>query len=212
RAGQEHRVGARRHTGAPMDLCFTGETPPPLASFKGGDHLISVGSLSKLVWGGLRVGWIRAAAPLVSRLARLRAVHDLGGEVFSQLAAVALLRRLDEVRAARVRTLRERHDHLCAELREHLPSWSFEPALGGQTIWVRIPRGDVDSFAQVALRHGVAVPPGRSFDPLGGHADRMRLHFLFPEEELSRAVNNLAAAWAVYDGSGRSVSRHPLIV
>ncbi|MFI7640233.1 PLP-dependent aminotransferase family protein [Nonomuraea sp. NPDC049400] len=194
------------------ELCFTGETPPPLASFKDGEHQISVGSLSKLVWGGLRVGWIRAAAPLVSRLARLRAVHDLGGEVFSQLAAVALLRRLDEVRAARVRTLRERHDHLCAELRAHLPSWSFESALGGQTIWVRIPRGDVDSFAQLALRHGVAVPPGRSFDPLGGHADRMRLHFLFPEDELSRAVNNLAAAWAFYDGAGRSVSRHPLVV
>ncbi|MGV9382681.1 aminotransferase-like domain-containing protein [Nonomuraea sp. NPDC003707] len=194
------------------ELCFTGETPPPLASFERGEHLITVGSLSKLVWGGLRVGWIRAAAPLVSRLARLRAVLDLGGEVFSQLAAVALLRRLEEVRAARVRTLRRRHDHLCAELRERLPSWEFEPALGGQTIWVRIPQGDVDSFAQVALRHGVAVPPGRSFDPLGGHADRMRLHFLFPEDELSRAVNNLAVAWAFFDGTDRPVSRHTLVV
>ncbi|QFY08128.1 aminotransferase class I/II-fold pyridoxal phosphate-dependent enzyme [Nonomuraea phyllanthi] len=194
------------------ELSFTGETPPPLAAYERGEHLISVGSLSKLVWGGLRVGWVRAAAPLVSRLARLRAVHDLGGEVFSQLAAVALLGRLEEVRAARVRTLRERHDHLCAELREHLPSWSFEPARGGQTIWVRIPRGDADSFAQLALRHGVAVAPGRSFDPLGRHADRMRLHFLFPEEELSRAVNNLAAAWVVYDGAARPPSRHPLVV
>ncbi|MDX3107143.1 PLP-dependent aminotransferase family protein [Nonomuraea angiospora] len=194
------------------ELCFTGGTPPPLASFERGEHLITVGSMSKLVWGGLRVGWIRAAAPLVSRLARLRAVFDLGGEVFSQLAAVALLRRLEEVRAARVRTLRRRHDHLCAQLRERLPSWEFEPALGGQTIWVRIPHGDVDSFAQVALRHGVAVPPGRSFDPLGGHADRMRLHFLFPEDELSRAVNNLALAWAVFDGADRPVSRHTLVV
>ncbi|MGP3962665.1 MocR-like transcription factor YczR [Nonomuraea sp. 3N208] len=198
------------------ELCFSGETPPPLAAYGSrtgqGEHVITIGSLSKLVWGGLRVGWIRAAAPLISRLARLRAVHDLGGEVFSQLAAAALLRRLDEVRAARVRALRDRHDHLCAELRASLPSWSFEPARGGQTIWVRIPRGDVDAFSQVALRHGVAVPPGRSFDPLGGHADHMRLHFLFPAEELSRAVNNLAAAWAVFDGAGRTASRHTLIV
>ncbi|RVX39246.1 DNA-binding transcriptional MocR family regulator [Nonomuraea polychroma] len=194
------------------ELCFSGETPPPLASFSRGENVITIGSLSKLVWGGLRVGWIRAAAPLISRLARLRAVHDLGGEVFSQLAATALLRRLDEVRAARVRALRERHDHLCAELGRHLPSWSFERAKGGQTIWVRIPRGDVDAFSQVALRHGVAVPPGRSFDPLGGHADHMRLHFLFPAEELSRAVNNLAAAWASFDGAGRTASRHTLIV
>ncbi|PZG08959.1 PLP-dependent aminotransferase family protein [Nonomuraea aridisoli] len=194
------------------ELCFSGETPPPVAAFGRGEQVITVGSLSKLVWGGLRVGWIRAAAPLVSRLARLRAVHDLGGEVFSQLAAVALLRRLDEVRAAQVRTLRARHDHLCAELRARLPSWTFEPALGGQTLWVRIPHGDADSFAQVALRHGVAVPPGRSFDPAGGHADRLRLHFLFPREELSRAVNNLAVAWRSYRPGGRTVSRHPLVV
>ncbi|MEV5556511.1 PLP-dependent aminotransferase family protein [Nonomuraea wenchangensis] len=194
------------------ELCFSGPAPPPLAAFGRGEQVITVGSMSKLVWGGLRVGWIRAAAPLVSRLSRLRAVHDLGGEVVSQLAAAALLRRLDEVRGPRVRALAARHDHLCAELRARLPSWTFEPAGGGQTIWVRVPRGEVDAFAQVALRHGVAVPPGRSFDPLGGHADRMRLHFLLPADELSRAVNNLALAWAAFDGTGRAAARHTLIV
>ncbi|MCF6476085.1 PLP-dependent aminotransferase family protein [Nonomuraea sp. MG754425] len=194
------------------ELCFSGERPAPLASFHRGEQVITVGSLSKLIWGGLRVGWIRAAAPLVSRLARLRAVHDLGGEVISQLAAATLLRRLDEVRAGLLATSRARHDHLCAELRARLPSWTFEPAAGGQTLWVRLPHGDADAFAQVALRHGVAVPPGRSFDPLGEHADRLRLHFLLPADELSRAVHNLALAWESYDGAGRAVSRHPLIV
>ncbi|MEU4231397.1 PLP-dependent aminotransferase family protein [Nonomuraea sp. NPDC026600] len=194
------------------ELCFSGVTPPPLAAYRSVEQVITIASLSKLVWGGLRVGWIRAAAPLVSRLARLRAVHDLGGEVLGQLAATTLLGRLDEIRRARVRTLRARHDHLCAELREHLPSWEFEPALGGQTIWVRLPRGEADSFAQVALRHGVAVPPGRSFDPLGGHAEYMRLHFLFPEEELSQAVAALARAWRSYDGVREPAARHTLIV
>ncbi len=194
------------------ELCFSGETPPPVASYATGEQVITIGSMSKLVWGGLRIGWIRASAPLISRLARLRAVHDLGGEALSQLAATALLRRLEEIRPERVRALREGHDHLCALLREHLPSWSFEPALGGQTLWVRIPRGDVDSFSQVALRHGVAVPPGRAFDPLGGHADHMRLHFLFGREELSAAVRDLAAAWHAYDGTRRAASRHALIV
>ncbi|MDF2709327.1 MAG: aminotransferase class I/II-fold pyridoxal phosphate-dependent enzyme [Nonomuraea muscovyensis] len=194
------------------ELCFSGDTPPPVASYATGEHVITIGSMSKLVWGGLRVGWIRASAPLISRLARLRAVHDLGGEALSQLAAAALLRRLAEIRPVRVRALSESHDHLCELLRTHLPSWSFEPALGGQTLWVRVPRGDVDSFSQVALRHGVAVPPGRAFDPLGGHADHMRLHFLFPREELSAAVRDLAAAWHAYDGTRRGNSRHALIV
>ncbi|MFG1960723.1 PLP-dependent aminotransferase family protein [Nonomuraea sp. NPDC049028] len=194
------------------ELCFSGEIPPPLAAYGTGEQVITIASLSKLVWGGLRVGWIRASAPLVSRLARLRAVHDLGGEILGQLAAATLLGRLEEIRRARVRTLRARHDHLCAELREHLPSWEFEPACGGQTIWVRLPRGEADSFAQVALRHGVAVPPGRSFDPLGGHAEYTRLHFLFPEEELSRAVAGLARAWRSYDGAHEPATRHTLIV
>ncbi len=196
------------------ELCFSGETPAPLARYaaSGAEHVITIASMSKLVWGGLRVGWIRATAPLISRLARLRAVHDLGGEVVSQLAAAFLLRRLDEVRQARVGRLRANHDHLCAELRSRLPTWTFEPALGGQTLWVRIPRGDVDSFSQVALRHDVAVAPGRSFDPLGGLADRMRLHFLFPQEELTLAVERLAEAWAAYDGTRHPTARHQLIV
>ncbi|WP_157244349.1 PLP-dependent aminotransferase family protein [Nonomuraea typhae] len=194
------------------ELCFSGETPPPLAAFTSGEQVITIASLSKVVWGGLRVGWIRAAAPLAARLARLRAIHDLAGEAVSQLAAVALLRRLDEIRATRTAILRERHDHLVAELRERLPSWSFEPALGGQTIWVRLPHGDSDSFAQVALRHGVAIPPGRAFDPVGGHAEYTRLHFLFTPRELSRAVDGLAAAWNSHDGSRRSTSGHALIV
>ncbi|WP_219510834.1 aminotransferase-like domain-containing protein [Nonomuraea ceibae] len=206
------------------ELCFTGETPPPLAAYSPGspgsrgfpgsrgEQVITIASLSKVVWGGLRIGWIRAPAALASRLSRLRAVHDLGGEVMGQLAAAALLRRLDGIRRARVAELRARHDHLRAELRALLPSWSFEPAAGGQTIWVRLPRGDADSFAQVALRHGVAVPPGRSFDPLGGHPRHLRLHFLFPEEELSRAVRALAAAWDAYDGTARPAARQPLVV
>lgn len=194
------------------ELCFSGDTPPPLAAFTPGEQVITVSSLSKLVWGGLRVGWIRAAAPLAARLARLRAVHDLGGDVLSQLAAVSVLSRLDDVRRARVEVLRSGHDHLLGELRAKLPSWEFAPALGGQTIWIRLPRGEADAFAQVALRHGVAVPPGRSFDPLGGHADHLRLHFLFPPAELTAAVDALAAAWEAYDDAHHTTSRHTLIV
>ena len=59
----------------------------------------------------------------------------------------------------------------------------------------------------------MAVPPGRSFDPLGGHAEYMRLHFLFPEEELSQAVAALARAWRSYDGAREpAAARHTLIV
>ncbi|WP_214109490.1 aminotransferase-like domain-containing protein [Acrocarpospora catenulata] len=196
----------------PAELCFDGVTPPPLARFARGEQILTVASLSKLVWGGLRVGWIRASAALISRLARLRAIHDLGGDVLAQLAATALLGRLDEVRAARVTTLRARHDHLRAELAAHLPSWSCPPALGGQTLWVRLPRGDAGAFAQLTARHGVAVPPGSAFDVAGDHAACLRLPFVHPEPELSDGVRRLAAAWAAYDGTRRRAALQPLVV
>jgi DNA-binding transcriptional MocR family regulator len=196
----------------PAELCFSGEVPPPLCAFHPGEQIITIGSLSKIVWGGLRVGWIRAAAPLVARLARLRAIGDLGGDVLSQLAAAHLLDRLDELRRDRTAVLRRRHDHLLAELARALPSWTVEPALGGQTVWVRLPHGDAGAFAQVALRHRVAVPPGRSFDPSGGHGDCLRLPFILPEHELTDAVDRLAAAWHDYGGIGRSAALRPFVL
>ncbi|GIH25588.1 putative GntR-family regulatory protein [Acrocarpospora phusangensis] len=196
----------------PADLCFDGDTPLPLAAYAKGEQLITVGSLSKLIWGGLRVGWIRAAAPVVSRLARLRAIHDLGGEVLAQLAAVALLDRVEEIRRDRIAILRRRHDHLRAELARRLPTWSCDPAHGGQTLWVRLPRGDASAYSQLAARHGVAVPPGPAFDSAGDHADRLRLPFTHPEAELTRSVARLAAAWAEYDGTRRRAALHPMVV
>ena len=50
-------------------------------------------SLSKLFWGGLRVGWIRGPEPLIARLARLKVVSDLSGSLLSQSVAVRVLHR-----------------------------------------------------------------------------------------------------------------------
>jgi len=93
---------------------------------------------------------------------------------------------------------REQHDHLRAELARALPSWEAPAVLGGQTLWVRLPRGDGRSFAQQALRHGIAVLPGSGLDAGGGSADRLRLHFLASPAELSEAVRRLASAWREY--------------
>lgn len=78
------------------------------------------------------------------------------------------------------------------------PSWSCAPVTGGQTLWVRLPHGDGVSFAQLALRHGVAVLPGATTDALGGSVRHLRLHFLLAPEVLTEAVRRLAAAWAEY--------------
>ncbi|MEU8527770.1 PLP-dependent aminotransferase family protein [Streptomyces sp. NPDC048629] len=160
--------------------------------------VLSVGSLSKPVWGGLRIGWVRGPAATIARLARLKAIHDLGSDLPGQLAAVRVLAGFAPVLRDRLRNLREGHDHLVAELARLLPSWTPAPTSGGQTLWVRLPYGDGVAFAQVALRHGVAVLPGSTMDALGGSVRYLRLHFLLPPEVLTEAVRRLAAAWREY--------------
>jgi DNA-binding transcriptional MocR family regulator len=189
------------------DLSFAGQRPPGLASY---GRVLTVGSVTKLLWGGLRVGWIRGCAGDIAQLGRLKALHDLGCAALEQLAVADLLPSIESVVADRVHELRVRHDHLCAELGRHLPAWSFEPAAGGQCLWVRLPVGDAATFAQVALRHRVAVLPGSA---LGQWDSHLRIPFTASVEELSTAVQRLTAAWHDYRPStGPAPALHALVV
>jgi DNA-binding transcriptional MocR family regulator len=190
------------------ELGFPGEpVPPPLASCAG--SVISVGSLSKVAWGGLRVGWVRAPEPLIARLTRLQVVGELGGSVPGQLAAAVLLPRLGPLIARQAAQREARHDHLRAQLARYLPDWEVPPVRGGQTLWVRLPRGDGSSFAQEALQHQVAVLPGSGFDPSGQSGDRLRIHFLAEPDVLTEAVRRLALAWQAYRPPGRGPVLRP---
>jgi DNA-binding transcriptional MocR family regulator len=181
-----------------VDLGFD-ERPVPMAAYAPAGGVITVGSLSKVVWGGMRIGWIRANPAMISKLARLKTMHDLGGELLSQLAAAHLVPRMGEIRDRRVALLRARHDQLCAELSRLLPDWRFGRARGGQTLWVRLPCADAAAFAQTALRQGIAVLPGSAFDPSGGSRDCLRIPFLAEPVTVTRAVEQLATAWQRHD-------------
>ncbi|MEC3955077.1 PLP-dependent aminotransferase family protein [Nocardia sp. CDC153] len=190
------------------DLGFPGvEVPPPLAA--DADEVISIGSLSKNIWGGLRVGWIRASEPVIARLTRLRAVHDLGGNLPAQLAATTLIPCIDTTAPRRATRLRTGHDLLRAKLTAALPEWEVPPVEGGQTLWVRLPYGDGTSFAQTAVRHGIAILAGSGLDPSGGSDHHIRLHFRHPDTVLEAAVERLAAAWRAYHPPARRVVTPP---
>jgi DNA-binding transcriptional MocR family regulator len=177
------------------ELGFAGPPPLPLAAYA---PVLTIGSLSKVVWGGLRVGWIRGPEALVMQLGRIKAVHDLGSNIPGQLAAAELVSNLDTLRDRRIAHLRASHDRLCADLTRQLPSWRFTPAEGGQTLWVELPYGDATSFAQLALRHDVALLPGVSLDASGQSKNHIRVPYLEPPDVLSEAVRRLADAWREY--------------
>ena len=114
-----------------------------------------MGSLSKLFWGGLRIGWIRAPESTIAQLARLKLLADLGSSIPSQLIGAHLLER-----AARRELLRERAQSLGALLAEHLPSWTFAWPTGGTCLWARLPNGDAGELARVAAKYDVTIVSG----------------------------------------------------
>lgn len=169
------------------------------------DHTVCLGSLSKTLWGGLRVGWIAAPRPVFGPLAVAKQRTDLASSALDQRLAVALLADPDAAvrQAAWRERLRVRRDCLAGLLAEQLPSWSWTLPQGGMSLWVRLPGADGEEFAATAMRHGVAVSPGAVFAPPGSGAgdDRIRLSFAWPEPVLAEAVAMLAAAWAAHRAS-----------
>ncbi|WP_280478283.1 PLP-dependent aminotransferase family protein [Nocardia cyriacigeorgica] len=195
----------------PADLGFP-ETalPAPLCAVD--TTTISIGSLSKNLWGGLRIGWVRASTATVARLTRLRAVHDLGGSIPTQMAAALLIPDLDALCREQAPQRKSCHDRLLSALAERLPDWTVPAVPGGQTVWARLPYGDGDSFAQTALRHGVSVLAGSGLDPTGRSNDFVRLHFRHPEPTLDTAVERLAQAWGAYRVPAQRVAPPPQLV
>jgi DNA-binding transcriptional MocR family regulator len=91
--------------------------------------------------------------------------------------------------------VRARHEALAGALRAHLPGWTWPEPDGGLSLWVRLP-GELDSsaFAQAALRHGVAVVPGRLLSAASGAGGHIRLAFTQPPDILASSVTALARA------------------
>jgi DNA-binding transcriptional MocR family regulator len=171
--------------------------PPPLAALATDDptRVLTIGSMSKVVWGGLRVGWVRGARSLIDPLTRLKGLADLGSSVPSQLVAAALLDDLDAFLERRLPEIRRRRDTLVDELRAHLPSWRFDVPDGGLALWVDIGT-DAAAFAAVAAGHGVGVLAGSASSADGSHRTHLRLGYGLAPERLAEGVRRLAAAWA----------------
>ncbi|AEG44590.1 PLP-dependent aminotransferase family protein [Isoptericola variabilis] len=175
--------------------------PAPFAGDGTSPWVVSVGSASKSLWGGLRVGWVRAPEHVVQRLARTRQAVDIATAVLEQLAVVELLARREEILPARLADLRARRDLLVGGLREALPAWDVPSPPGGLCVWAGLGRPAAQAFAAAAVAEGVRVTPGPVFTPDGGARDRVRLTFTRTPDELQDAVARLARAWRRVAGS-----------
>ncbi len=159
------------------------------------DAIITLGSLGKTVWGGLRVGWIRATPELISRLEVARRVGDLGTGTWEQVIAELALERYDEVLADRTRALTARHRTLTEQLRARLPGWRPSRAEGGASVWVDLGEHRSTALSRESARRGLRLVPGPRFGSPGVFERFVRLPFSAPETELVDAVSRLGESW-----------------
>ena len=194
------------------DLTLGVDAPPPLAATPEGATVVSVGSVSKTYWGGLRVGWVRAPQPLVESLLAHKAAADLGSAVLEQHVARRLLDGGDRLRDAlqtRRQVLAAQRDTLEEALVKsrsprELPGWRWTRPVGGLSLWVDVGDADPVTLAGAALRRGVAVAPGPEFAAAAAGDHHLRLSFAAPADLLREGVSRLArAARAVRPVVGR---------
>lgn len=194
---------------APINL--TMQSSLPLAAETRSDNAVVVDSLSKVYWGGLRIGWVRGSERVISVLAKIKSARDLSGPLIDQLASVELVENLQDTAIALSRVSRSRADILQSLLSQQLPSWDFEPPMGGLSLWVHLPQGNALDFASIAHQLGVDVVPGSTLSPTNRHSDRIRLTFARKPELLQEGVQRLATAWERYSTVLNTVGQDRII-
>lgn len=179
------------------DLALGTRPPPPVAAFS--TRVVAVGSVSKLLWGGLRVGWIRAGEPLRTALLARKAALNLATAAVSQMLTAQLLGAITpDWLAVHREALAQRRDHLAALLAARLPAWRTQPPAAGLSLWAELPLDSADTFAHVAARHGVTIAAGSTCCLDRRHHHYIRLSFAEPPGTLELAVERLAAAWEIH--------------
>jgi DNA-binding transcriptional MocR family regulator len=174
------------------DLVLEGSPPRPMAALD--RSIVTLGSMSKAFWAGLRVGWVRTDPDLVTRLAQARSAQDLAGPVLEQLVAVELLESATTILPERRELLRQSRDALVAALAQQLPDWRCVVPRAGMVLWVELPRLSATRLAAQALEMGVRLTAGPRFT-IRGTADRwLRLPLTLPAEQMDDVVGLLQRA------------------
>ena len=156
---------------------------------------VSVGSLSKPFWGGLRIGWIRVPAERMDAFFKARLSLDLGAPLLEQLVATDLLRDGGELLEHRREQLRASRDAALAAVAEHLPDWQVGRPTGGLNLWCELPAARSSALVARAGRHDVLLAAGPSFAPEGGLDRFLRIPYTQPAHVLTDAIGRLAEAW-----------------
>ena len=185
-------VAKARELGLPIvednpygDLWFDEPPPPPLSASAGvgdGGGAIYLGSFSKVLAPGLRLGYVVAPPALYPKLLQAKQAADLHTPGFNQRVVHEVIKNgflHEHVPTIRARYKAQR-DAMQAALLAHMPAGChWQAPVGGMFFWVDLP-AHIDAAALLprAVEAGMAYVPGNTFYPHGGHANTLRLSFV----------------------------------
>ena len=176
---------------------FEGPMVPPVKSLDETGAVVSLGTVSKILAPGLRLGWAVGAKPIVDRMAAQKA--EGGSCPFTQRVVADLMRgnRLADHIAELTGQMRNHRDTMLEALRRELPEIRIRTPEGGYFLWAELPRAvTAAEFTRRAAQRGVEITDGRlsfaGFDP--GHYVRLAYSFVDPDT-IREAVGRLAMAY-----------------
>jgi 2-aminoadipate transaminase len=163
------------------ELRFEGSAVPPIKSFPGSEWIIYMGSFSKIISPGLRVGWAVADADFILRLTMAKQASDVHTNNLAQYAIhrYVTTNNLDAHIGHIIDTYRLQRDTMLEEMTEHFPATcQWAKPEGGMFIWVKLPEGaDATALLAKAVAEKVAFVPGAPFYACEVAKNTMRLNF-----------------------------------
>ena len=177
-----------------------GEMPPSMSAYVDDGPVLSIGTFSKILAPGMRLGWIHGSVERLTALADSGLILSGGGlNPVTSTLATAMMRMgwqqeyLEWLRA----TFARRSATMVAALREHMPHWvEFDVPSGGYFVWLRLPPNiDGAELRAVAKQHGVDLRHGAQFSPTGGMANHLRLSYAFyDDDDIAEGITRLGRA------------------
>lgn len=169
------------------DLRFEGQKQPSVKSLDTEDRVVFLGTFSKILCPGFRIGWVMANPEILSKYNQIKQAADLQSSTFSQIHTAVFLQDndLDKHIQTIIDLYKKRRDVMLKAMKDFFPEGvTFTHPEGGLFTWVTFPEHvDGKVLAQKAIEKKVAFVPGGSFYPNGGNANHARLNYSASDEE-----------------------------
>jgi len=196
---EDDPYGTLHYDGAPLPrLIELSARACPGEAYQG--PVVYLGTLSKEIVPGLRIGWVVAAPEMIEALTLAKQGSDMCTSGVTQRIALAALEAglIERIQPAILDIYRRRRDALCTAMATHLRDWfDWEVPTGGMFVWasVRDATIDTDLLLPHAMAAGVCVTPSSVFDDSGANRSAIRINFTLNDaDRLSEGVRRLATA------------------